>query len=213
MTPVEHARGDTSIRAVTRADLLDVLHIEKSVFPQPWPYSAFERYVDAPGFLVSVTDADDALDSPDETLDSSDGLQRRPAADAADHATTGNGDSGGGLAAALDSVTGDGETITGYVVATERSDDGGPVGHVKNIAVHPDCQHEGVGSALLARALSVLSNRDVRGVKLEVRRGNDPAIGLYRSFGFEHHRTIPEYYADGEDALLFVLDFADRDAF
>lgn len=57
MTTVQPADGTTSIRQATRADLLDVFRIEKEVFEQPWPYSAFERLVGSPGFLVSESAA------------------------------------------------------------------------------------------------------------------------------------------------------------
>ena len=43
---------------------------------------------------------------------------------------------------------------------------------------------------------------------LEVRRSNEPAINLYRSFGFRPVGVRPNYYADeGEDAIVMVLDF------
>jgi len=52
------------VRAVERADLLAVYHIEQSAFPQPWPFSAFETFLNEPGFLVAqVADAE----SPRET--------------------------------------------------------------------------------------------------------------------------------------------------
>lgn len=48
------APDDTVVRRATRADLIDVYRIEKSSFAQPWPYSAFETFLDEPGFLVAV---------------------------------------------------------------------------------------------------------------------------------------------------------------
>ena len=45
-----------TVRPVERADLLSVYRIEKSVFPQPWPFSALESHLDADAFLVAVTD-------------------------------------------------------------------------------------------------------------------------------------------------------------
>ncbi|MFB6156337.1 MAG: ribosomal protein S18-alanine N-acetyltransferase [Haloferacaceae archaeon] len=50
--PSESGKG-VAIRPAERADLLDVFRIEKASFPQPWPYSAFERFLDDPGFLVA----------------------------------------------------------------------------------------------------------------------------------------------------------------
>jgi ribosomal-protein-alanine N-acetyltransferase len=53
VTTVQPLDGAASIREATRVDLLDVFRIEKDVFEHPWPYSAFERLVGQPGFLVS----------------------------------------------------------------------------------------------------------------------------------------------------------------
>lgn len=41
------------VRQAERADLLAVHRIEQSSFPQPWPFDAFEQYLDEPGFLVA----------------------------------------------------------------------------------------------------------------------------------------------------------------
>lgn len=46
------------VREAVRADLLDVFRIEKRSFPQPWPYAAFERFLDTPGFLVAEADGE-----------------------------------------------------------------------------------------------------------------------------------------------------------
>lgn len=43
-----------TVRPAGRADLLDVLRIERESFAEPWPYSAFESLLDAPAFLVAV---------------------------------------------------------------------------------------------------------------------------------------------------------------
>ncbi|MGB9986777.1 GNAT family N-acetyltransferase [Salarchaeum japonicum] len=47
--PFQHA----GIRQADQGDLLDVFRIEKQAFEQPWPFSAFERYLGEPGFLVA----------------------------------------------------------------------------------------------------------------------------------------------------------------
>ena len=178
-----------SIRQAQRADLLSVIRIERAAFPQPWPYQAFEGFLGEPGFVVAVGD------------------ERAAVHDAADRAerTSLTVDVGGsGLGAA-----GDGE-VRGYVVADLVSDFGRTVGHVKDIAVHPDWRGRGIGSTLLARALSVLAAGGARRAKLEVRAGNDAAQELYRAFGFSPNHVVPGYYDDGEDALLFVADLTER---
>jgi ribosomal-protein-alanine N-acetyltransferase len=41
------------VRPAERADLLAVHRIEQTAFPQPWPFRAFEQYLDDAGFLVA----------------------------------------------------------------------------------------------------------------------------------------------------------------
>lgn len=50
------AATPTTVRRATRADLLSIYRIEKASFPQPWPFSAFEGFLDQPGFLVAWDD-------------------------------------------------------------------------------------------------------------------------------------------------------------
>jgi ribosomal-protein-alanine N-acetyltransferase len=158
-----------SIRRATRADLLEVFRIEQAAFPEPWPFAAFERYLDVPGFLVAV-----------------------------DESRAGGTESG---------VVDGG--VVGYVVATPIPNHGRALGHVKDIAVHPEHRGRGVGSSLLDAALSVLSG-EASSVKLEVRPSNDAARSLYDEFGFEVLKAVPSYYADGEDALVLVRDLSNR---
>jgi len=100
-------------------------------------------------------------------------------------------------------------SVVGYVVADTVPNHGRPIGHVKDLAVHPDRRGEGIGTRLLERALGVLATRGVGHVKLEVRESNDRARSLYRRAGFEHDHTVPRYYDDGEDALVLIADLAD----
>lgn len=97
-------------------------------------------------------------------------------------------------------------SIVGYVVADVVPSQGRPMGHIKDIAVRPDRRNQGIGTILLERALGVLEAAGAREVRLEVRESNGSAAGLYRSFGFDHHDTVPGYYDNGEDALVMVRD-------
>jgi len=57
-TTPEEGGDDVQIRRAVQADLLAVLRIERASFDQPWPFSAFERYLGEPGFLVAVANED-----------------------------------------------------------------------------------------------------------------------------------------------------------
>ena len=165
VTVFERADLGVDIRPAVQADLLAVFRIEKASFPQPWPFSAFERFLDEPGFLV---------------------------------------------ACGADGHADDAGPVLGYVVADCIRNHGRPLGHIKDLAVHPDRRGAGIGSALLRRALHTLDAQGARNVKLEVRRTNDVARSLYDGVGFEYLKTVPRYYADGEDAIVYVLDLHAR---
>ncbi|MFC7230207.1 ribosomal protein S18-alanine N-acetyltransferase [Saliphagus sp. GCM10025308] len=158
-TPTEstRTRDGVTIRQAERADLLAVVQIENTSFPQPWPYDAFTQFLGEPGFLVAETD--------------------------------------------------DGR-VAGYVVSDVTPNYGRDIGHVKDVAVHPDWRGSGIGSALLGRSLAVLASQGAHSVKLEVRESNDGAKRLYDRFGFDPLRRVPRYYDDGEDAIVMVRELS-----
>ena len=45
-----------TIRQAGMADLLAIFRIENISFDEPWPYAAFEHYLDEPAFLVAEED-------------------------------------------------------------------------------------------------------------------------------------------------------------
>lgn len=83
-----------------------------------------------------------------------------------------------------------------------------PVGDVQTLAVVPEHEGLGIGSALLrilhGRALELGATE----VLLEVRADNLRAQQLYRRFGYEQISTRPRYYRDGADALVMRLGLA-----
>lgn len=74
------------------------------------------------------------------------------------------------------------------------------------IAVTPAARQRGVGAALMELLLAAARRRGTARVFLEMRRGN-PAVHLYRKFGFEPIGERRNYYrmANGEriDAITF----------
>ena len=98
----------------------------------------------------------------------------------------------------------EGREIVGFVVADVSPTFGRQLGHIKDVAVHPERRGSGIGTALLTRVFAVLTANGADTVKLEVRRTNDGAKRLYREFGFEPLRRMPGYYENGEDAIVMV---------
>jgi ribosomal-protein-alanine N-acetyltransferase len=77
--------------------------------------------------------------------------------------------------------------------------------HVLSLATHPDHRHQGIGRDLMTHGLRVARAQETRLVLLEVRRSNEPAIRLYRAFGFSVMGVRARYYANGEDAIEMAL--------
>jgi [ribosomal protein S18]-alanine N-acetyltransferase len=75
--------------------------------------------------------------------------------------------------------------------------------HINNLAVRPDFQGRGLGTALLRHVLECGATRGADRATLEVRRSNAPARRLYERLGFEVAATRPNYYVSPpEDALI-----------
>lgn len=73
--------------------------------------------------------------------------------------------------------------------------------HILSIAVHPDCQGQGLGKALLEAGLHYLDTVPASPVRLEVRPHNTAARRLYEQHGFEQvGRT-----ADSQGEWLVML--------
>ena len=78
--------------------------------------------------------------------------------------------------------------------------------HVIDVFTVPERRRAGVGRALVAELVNHAKLNAFRLALLEVRRSNAPAIGLYRSAGFEDVGLRERYYSDPtEDAILMQL--------
>ncbi|GGC85747.1 ribosomal-protein-alanine acetyltransferase [Tersicoccus solisilvae] len=101
-----------------------------------------------------------------------------------------------------------------YLVAEEEGPEGGtvvgyaglmcvlPIADVQTIAVAPEHEGAGIGTALLTALIEEAARRGADDVLLEVRRDNPRAQALYARFGFEQIHVRPRYYRDGVDALI-----------
>ncbi|MCS7055229.1 MAG: GNAT family N-acetyltransferase [Thermoflexales bacterium] len=87
--------------------------------------------------------------------------------------------------------------VIGFVASEINAREG--CGWIVMIAVHPDSQGRGIGTALLHAAECALGAERIR---LTVRRSNVRAIGLYERCGYVWVNTFRRYYHDGEDGLV-----------
>ncbi|WP_284976414.1 ribosomal protein S18-alanine N-acetyltransferase [Arthrobacter sp. efr-133-TYG-104] len=83
-----------------------------------------------------------------------------------------------------------------------------PIADVQTIAVVPEFEGKGIGSAILTELIHEARRRHAADVLLEVRADNPRAQKLYLRFGFEQIHIRPRYYRDGTDALIMRLPLA-----
>jgi [ribosomal protein S18]-alanine N-acetyltransferase len=81
---------------------------------------------------------------------------------------------------------------------------------ILNIAIHPDWRRRGIGRGLVEAVLEEAREEGAARVTLEVRRYNNPAIGLYERLGFRRVGERRNYYGAGEDAVLMEKDVDGR---
>ncbi len=86
--------------------------------------------------------------------------------------------------------------------------------HVNNIAVDPGWQRRGLGTLILLDMTRVALELGSRHLTLEVRVGNEPALGLYRRFGMAPVGVRPNYYPEtGDDALVMWVRDIDSETY
>jgi ribosomal-protein-alanine N-acetyltransferase len=80
--------------------------------------------------------------------------------------------------------------------------------HILNFAVNPSCRRGGIGSQMIVKLISKLSNHRRTRITLAVRERNLGAQLFFRAQGFRAVRVLRAYYDDsGEDAFLMQYSF------
>ncbi len=74
-----------------------------------------------------------------------------------------------------------------------------------DIGVAKKYQRRGIAGQLMDRCIEESKKNGCEYLTLEVRVSNDPAIALYRKYGFIQAAVRKGYYENGEDAWLMVL--------
>lgn len=79
---------------------------------------------------------------------------------------------------------------------------------ILTVAIAPECRGKGLSIPLLERHLDELSRRGARTVHLEVEEGNQPALALYRRFGFGQVGRREGYYQRPDGGRVAALTMA-----
>ena len=92
------------------------------------------------------------------------------------------------------------DLVLGYVGAWQVLDNA----DITKVTILPNLKNKGLGKYIFSFMMNNLLNDGVKQINLEVRKSNAPAIHLYEKFGFKKISERKKYYADGEDALIYV---------
>ena len=96
--------------------------------------------------------------------------------------------------------------LLGYAVGKLLRTGAGSLGELENIAVAAQCRGQGIGRALCCAVLEWCKEQGATAVEIEVRAGNQVAIGMYERLGWKKTARRRAYYHDPvEDALLMTL--------
>lgn len=74
--------------------------------------------------------------------------------------------------------------------------------HITILGVHPQYQGRVLGQALLVSLLQTAHYHQSARATLEVRAANTVAVALYTKFGFQTAGQRPQYYDNGDNALI-----------
>jgi ribosomal protein S18 acetylase RimI-like enzyme len=91
--------------------------------------------------------------------------------------------------------------IRGYALVLYNK--GTSLARLYSVVVDPDLRGLGIGSKLLESAEKDALDNECVIMRLEVRKDNETAIGLYKARGYRLLTVVPDYYEDGTEALRF----------
>lgn len=74
---------------------------------------------------------------------------------------------------------------------------------IRRVGVDPDHRGSHIGAILMETMIHFTEKAGVVSHTLEVRADNEPALGLYKKFGFQESGRRPGYY-DGEDGIRML---------
>ena len=105
----------------------------------------------------------------------------------------------------------------GFIAEENQSGENTPIGFItysvnidtadlQDLFVSEEYRGKGVGKALVSAFMRAVHENGVKKLFLEVRESNEAAIGLYALAGFKFISIRKKYYADGENAFIYVKE-------
>lgn len=92
----------------------------------------------------------------------------------------------------------------GYLLAL----DDGHRGYLPELAVTPERQGNGIGSALLSTGCERLREAGVGTVRVTARASDDRVREFYKHREFEQIDRVPDHYADGTDGIVYERELS-----
>ena len=165
-----------TVRKARAADAAAIAELEKECFARPWSFESV---------LYDLTENEKAVYVVAELAEGQAGAVEQVVAD------------GDGQVSVSGAASG--SRICGYagmwIVAGE--------GQITNVAVTKTARRMHAATAILDELFELAADTGAESFTLEVRVSNEPAISLYKGFGFREAGVRKGYYEDnGEDALI-----------
>jgi ribosomal-protein-alanine N-acetyltransferase len=186
------------VRSMALDDIPQVMEIERESFPTIWPPTAFRRELQqnrlANYIVVSERNSELALPPPSDPIPGPIGRFLGELKSLVQ---------GGDDPSQLPPPDERAELVVGVVGVWMLPDEA----HIVTIATRESHRGRGIGEQMMIAAIELAQEQGQPLVTLEVRVSNDPAIALYRKYGFQEVGRRHKYYSDNrEDALILTID-------
>jgi len=99
-------------------------------------------------------------------------------------------------------VAEDKREIVGYIVSRPQKDKI----EIVSLAVLPDRQRKGIGTALTKFLIERFQKEEIKEVFLYVRTKNKRAVSFYQELGFKTLETLENFYRNGDNAYLMTKE-------
>jgi len=100
-------------------------------------------------------------------------------------------------------VLDDNQRLTGFVGYTHNTDE--QELYIWNLGIGPEDRRKGFARTLMDHVMRVGQTLKVKKFSLKIPETNEPALVLFKSFGFQQIARINQHNADGSASLVFQL--------